>query len=406
VGLTIFGAAWALAIGAGLAGLRPDRVVAPIWPSPGPTHVAAATSNPAPSPPGQLRRDELVQRSPSPDPSPSPTPPPSPTPQPTPTPVPAPLTGRLVTPDAAARHPIAVMIDDLGPARPQSGFSAASVVWHAPAEGGIPRYMLVFAELEPGPVGPVRSARQYYVEWAAEWRAVYAHVGGSPQALATLRSEGRGGLVYDADQFRWGRSHFWRIPERFSPHNVYTDGEHLRALAKILKVVDEPMEPAWTFAPAAPYVKRPEGGRIEVDYRANRVRYDYDRRTNTYLRSVSAEGEQVDAATGERVAPTNVVVMLVHFGPLKDGSKKHRLEADLIGKGPAWVATNGRTAKGTWRKDSVTDPTRFLDGKGRPIPLSVGQTFIQVLPYGTPMTIEDGAVPFSPATLRGPTFEL
>jgi hypothetical protein len=280
------------------------------------------------------------------------------------------------------------------------------VVWHAPAEGGIPRYMLVFAELEPGPVGPVRSARQYYVEWAAEWRAVYAHVGGSPQALATLRSQGRGGLVYDADQFRWGRSHFWRITERFSPHNVYTDGVHLRALAKILKAADGPMEPAWTFAPAGPYVRRPEGGTIEVDYRANRVRYDYDRRTNTYLRSVSGEGEQVDAATGERVAPTNVVVMLVHFGPLKDGSKKHRLEADLIGKGPAWVATNGRTAKGTWRKDSVTDPTRFLDGKGRPIPLSVGQTFIQVLPYGTPMTIEDGAVPFSPATLRGPTLEL
>ena len=88
--------------------------------------------------------------------------------------MPAPLTGRYVGPAIAARHPIAVMVDDLSPARPQSGFSAASVVWQAPAEGGIPRYMLIFGDEVPGNVGPVRSARLYFVLWAAEWRAVYA----------------------------------------------------------------------------------------------------------------------------------------------------------------------------------------------------------------------------------------
>ncbi len=98
------------------------------------------------------------------------------------------------------------MIDDQFDARPQSGFSAASVVWQAPAEGGIPRYMLVFQETIPGDVGPVRSARYYYIAWAAELRALYAHSGGSPQALATLRAQGRGQLVYNADEFRWGGS--------------------------------------------------------------------------------------------------------------------------------------------------------------------------------------------------------
>ena len=97
----------------------------------------------------------------------------------------------LVPPAVAARHPIAVMIDDLGPARPQSGFSAASVVWQAPAEGGIPRYMLIFQENIPTDVGPVRSSRYYYIAWAAEWRAVYAHAGGSPQALADAPREGQ-----------------------------------------------------------------------------------------------------------------------------------------------------------------------------------------------------------------------
>ena len=81
---------------------------------------------------------------PSLEPSLTPSYPPLPTPTPKPSLVPAPLTGRLVTPAAAQRHPIAVMIDDLSPARAQSGFNAASIVWQAPAEGGIPRYMMVF----------------------------------------------------------------------------------------------------------------------------------------------------------------------------------------------------------------------------------------------------------------------
>src|SRR4249920_1750670 len=138
--------------------------------------------------------------------SPTATPIPTPTPVPTPVLVPAPLTGLPVTPAAARRHPIAVMIDDLSAARPQSGFSSASIVWQAPAEGGIPRYMMVFGETRPTDVGPVRSSRYYYIAWAAEWRAVYAHAGGSPQAMQTLRAKGSGQLVYNADEFRWSGS--------------------------------------------------------------------------------------------------------------------------------------------------------------------------------------------------------
>ena len=66
--------------------------------------------------------------------------------------------------------------------------------------------MLIFQENIPGEVGPVRSSRYYYIAWAAEWRAVYAHAGGSPQALQTLRQKGNGQLVYNADEFRWGNS--------------------------------------------------------------------------------------------------------------------------------------------------------------------------------------------------------
>src|SRR6185295_298888 len=139
-------------------------------------------------------------------------------------------------------------------ARPQSGFSAASVVWQAPAEGGIPRYMLMFQETAPAAVGPVRSARYYFIGWAAEWRAAYAHAGGSPQSLRTLRAQGRGQLVYNVDQFRYSSFYFWRISSRFAPHNLYTNGQRLRQMANGVGATSAatPPKPAWTFAPEAP----------------------------------------------------------------------------------------------------------------------------------------------------------
>jgi hypothetical protein len=319
---------------------------------------------------------------------------PTPTPKPTPVLVPDPLTGRLVSPAAAARHPIAVMIDDLSPARPQSGFNAASIVWQAPAEGGIPRYMMVFQENIPTDVGPVRSSRYYYIAWAAELRAVYGHAGGSPQALATLRSQGNGQLVYNADEFRWGNS-FRRVSFRFAPHNLYTTGKQLRGIASSMGAKDGPIKWPWTFARDAVMGWRPVGGRIQVSYgNVNVIRYDYDRKSNTYLRSVTGEKKQVDNATGKRVQPKNVIVMVMKFGALNDGHpQKHRLEAKVIGSGPAWISTNGITIKGTWKKTSLKGATRFYDKAGNPVVLTVGQTFVQVMKTTDKISFVAGKAP-------------
>ena len=355
---------------------------------------APSTSPPSPSPSDAAPTPSPTsQPTPSPSPTPAPTPTPSPTPEPTPVLVPAPLTGELVTPDQAAQHVVAVMIGDNVDARPQSGLSEASIVWQAPAEGGIPRYMAVFQETMPTSVGPIRSARQYFIEWAAQWRAVYVHVGGSPQALTTLRTKGRGQLVFNADEFRWGGTYIWRIKERRAPNNTYTDGPNLRKLTRALDASDGAIEPAWAFGPDTLLERRPIGGTIQFAYGTSRISYAYDNRSNSYVRSVPRASPQVDPATDEVIAPKNVVVMLVSFGPLNDGHpEKKRLEANVVGSGVAWIATNGHTLKGTWRKKSVTDPIRFLDAAGKPVTLTVGQTFINVMPKGTKITIKDGTV--------------
>jgi hypothetical protein len=309
--------------------------------------------------------------------------------------VPAPLTGLPVAPEAAARHVIAVMVDDLSPARPQSGFNSASIVWHAPAEGGIPRYMMLFQDTIPGGVGPVRSSREYYVEWAAEWRAMYVHAGGSPQALRTLAAKGHGQWVYNTDEFRWGRPYFWRVSDRFPPHNLYTDGKHLRMIAKKVGAADKPMEPAWLFGPDADPLDRPRGGSIRVTYPTEIITYRYDSTTNTYLRYINGSKKpQRDRVGGEVVAPKNVIILRMAFGPLNDGHpQKHRLEAHNVGKGVAYISTNGRTIKGTWRKGSATGPTRLFDGDGKPVVLTVGQTFVQVIALNYSFSIKAGEPP-------------
>ncbi len=343
---------------------------------------AATTSSPAASPSvGPSASASPVPSAASPSPSPSPSP----------VLVQSPLTGKLVSPAVAALHPIAVMIDDLGPARPQSGLSSASIVFQAPAEGGIPRYMAIFSDSVPSDVGPVRSSRYYFIAWASEYKAMYVHAGGSPQALAALRAQGNGQLVYNADEFRYGP--YFRRTNRPAPHNLYTTGGQLRHLAGIIHATAPP-KPIWTFNPPLPLSQRPVGGTISFAYPQNAIRYAYDRTTNTYLRTVSVEGAQHDAATKARIAPTNVIVMWMRFGPLNDGEAyKHRLEATIVGSGPAWVSTNGTTIKGTWKKTSISGPTLFYDAKGHLLSLTVGQTFVNVVTWGTPVTIKAGGPP-------------
>jgi hypothetical protein len=390
-GLLLVGALFA---GAGMAALTSGGKAGPAG-TPSATRLAVVGGSGSPSggpsafAPGPTSSvDATPSATPEPSVSPSPSPPVSP------------LTGLPVSAALASRHPIAVMVDDQFYARPQSGFNQAGVVWQAPAEGGIPRYMMIFLDGNPAAVGPVRSSRLYFVQWAAEWRAVYAHAGGSPQAMATLRKYGKGQLVYNAEDFRWEGTYFWRIKTRSSPHNLYTDGAHLRTLAKRLGAKAVTPRTAWTFGPDAPLDARPTGGRIDVAYKENSISYRYDRATNTYKRYVGGAA-QVDAADKKPVAPRNVVVMLVKFGPLNDGHpQKGRLEAANIGKGTAWISTNGLTIKGTWRKANAKDPTRFYDAKGNPVTLTAGQTFIEVL---DPKTCTEKFTPGKPAASAAPS---
>jgi hypothetical protein len=223
---------------------------------------------------------------------------------------------------------------------------------------------------------------------------MYVHAGGSPQALSTLNAKGHGEWVYNADDFRWEGSYLWRVTDRIAPHNVYSDGKHLRRLAERIGADDGPIEPAWTFGSDKAAELRPDGGLIRVNFPDVTITYRYDPETNSYLRYVGVDRKpQIDRADGAVVAPKNVVILRMQFGALNDGHPdKHRLEAHNIGKGVAYISTGGVTVKGEWRKKSATAPTLLYGPDGAPITLTAGQTFVEVIQTYYPFRIRDGEV--------------
>ncbi|MBI2763951.1 MAG: DUF3048 domain-containing protein [Chloroflexi bacterium] len=353
---------------------------------------ASATAGPSPLAPSASR--ESADPSPSEPTSAARTPAPTSSPQPTPVLVAAPLTGLPVLETSARQHPIAVMIDDLRAARPQSGFNAAAQVWQAPAEGGIPRYMMIFQDTLPVSVGPVRSARQYFIEWAAEWKALYVHVGGSGQAMSTLAGVGRGQWVYNADGFRFEGTGMSRIKERAAPHNVYSDAGRLRAMAATVGANDGPLTPVWAFGGPTPLDSRPGGTTITIDYPYETITYRYNPGTDRYVRYVDRSSTpQVDAADGQPIAPTNVVILRMRFGPLNDGHpEKNRLEAQDVGSGEAIISTGGRIIHGTWSKASETAPTLLFGPDGAAATLAAGQTYVQVIALSYAYSIVEGTL--------------
>ena len=114
--------------------------------------------------------------------------------------VPRRIDGVLVQEDESNLYPTAIIIENLTAARPQSGLDKAQIVYEALAEGGITRFLAIYARghtAEVPQIGPVRSARPYYIDWVEELGAMFVHIGGSPQALTEINKRD----IFDLNQF-------------------------------------------------------------------------------------------------------------------------------------------------------------------------------------------------------------
>ncbi|MBC7708406.1 DUF3048 domain-containing protein, partial [Polaromonas sp.] len=162
-----------------------------------------------------------------------------------PTTVASSLSGLQVDPALNAKPVTAIMIENSPDSRPQSGLSQANVVFEAIAEGGITRFLALFQDTNPADVGPIRSVRPYYLQWAMGFDAPLAHVGGSPEALNDIKAWG----ARDLDQF-FNSGAYHRINSRYAPHNVYTAVDTLSQLS-VSKGFATSLFTPWTRKPEA-----------------------------------------------------------------------------------------------------------------------------------------------------------
>lgn len=290
----------------------------------------------------------------------------------------APISGRMVTKALAARRPIAVVVENHPDARPQSGLSQASMVIETLAEGGITRFLAIFQEEDVPEIGPVRSARPYFVDWAFGYKALFAHVGGNSNALSMIRSL----KVYDLNQFSFG-SFFWRDRTRYAPHNVYTTTDKLRAAAKTRNYpLEDPSTPAFSFKDDIKEEERPQNFSFRVGFDSRfAVTYSYLRADNFFYRSIAGV-KHTDRKSGEQIKAKNVIVCFSDIRPSRSSIGEQMMDIRTTGSGKAVIFVDGTRSQGTWKREKNAI-MRFYDATGSEVKLNGGTTWVDFVSTGT-----------------------
>ncbi len=316
------------------------------------------------------------------------------------------------------RRPLGVMIENHQEARPQSGISKADVVYEAVAEGGITRFLAIFycgASSEEVQVGPVRSARTYFLDWISEYGdyPLYTHVGGANCNRET-GSGCQGGAKADAlgqiTTYGWANYNdmnqysipfptFWRDYERLghpvaTEHTMYSTTDKLWEYAgkkRKLAATDENGNRwdkkfvKWLFKDEAAEADRGDKGltiKFWAGYGDYFVTWEYDKANNVYKRS-NGGAIHKDLDYDTQLVSKNVILQFSKESRANDGydNNVHLIYANK-GSGKALVFQDGKVSEGTWNKKDRTDRTKFLDSKGKEVKFDRGTIWIENVPVG------------------------
>lgn len=308
---------------------------------------------------------------------PSETPAPSfatPSVEPSETPAPvivAPLTGLPVDQEVTNR-PFAVMINNLAPARPQSGLTQADTVWELMAEGGITRIVAVFQSKSfTDPIGPVRSIRPYFIEVGELYGGVLVHAGASNDGFAILQGQKK----HHLDEITNAGAYFWRDKSRKAPHNVYTDLEKLRAGAERFKYPDTAVVPTLPFSDAPDLAGAAPATEVNIKFQLSsyKLTYTYDASKGVYARFINGE-PHVDKNNDEQLTAVNLVVLATKHVTL---DKEGRLQVDLKSGGDAVLIQQGKALNAKWVREN--NMIRIMKD-GKELPFLPGTTYYHVVP--------------------------
>lgn len=353
-----------------------------------------------------------------------------------------PINGALYTKEEkdlwSARRPLTVMIENHADSRPQSGLNNADIVYEAVAEGGITRFMAVYyCKVLQGAenkydVGPVRSARTYFLDLASEYSdyPLYAHVGGANCSGPKLPDGGTGPCttnikaqaIEQIGQYGWTNKGTWsdlsqfslsykvcrREPERTgdvrdTEHTMYCSTKELWEVAKsrgltnlteINKSSWDKKFTSWSFTaqdqPAAEITTPVFSFDFWSGYKDYSVAWNYDQSTNSYLRSNGGQ-PHVDFNDNERITAKNIIVQYVKESRSID-PHLHNLYG-LIGNGSGLIFRNGEKIEVTWSKANRTARTIFKNKNNKEVDLVPGTTWVEILPSSSSVNYENPSQP-------------
>ncbi len=304
---------------------------------------------------------------------------------PTSTTVPSKLTGLQVDPAINKLQVTGVMIENSVFARPQSSLNQAGIVYEAIAEAGITRFMALFQDTKSEYIGPVRSARPYFVEWCQTFDCALAHVGGSPEALSDINKY----RVKNLDQFA-GAQYFHRISSRYAPHNMYTSQTELSKYEKQRDYKTSEFT-GFEHLKTEPKIAKADitTKTIQFNYpgSAYDVRYTYDTAHNDYKRFEGGEAHMSLSKSGKQTqnTPKVVIALVMAYSRESDG---YHSKYKSTGSGSMYVFQNGKAVKGTWSRDARDSQFVLKDSKGMPVQLTPGQTWISVVSQNSDVTYQ------------------
>ncbi len=283
-------------------------------------------------------------------------------------------------------RPIAVMIDNHKGAWPQAGLQKAYMVYEIIVEGGETRLMALFKGVDLEKIGPVRSARHYFIDYAMENDAIYVHFGESPQAASDIKKYS----INEIDGIVEDGSTFWRVKDKAAPHNAVTStAKLLESAAKkkfrttsnkesVLKYVTDEVE--LEGAQGAISVTIPHSQLQTVKYKYNEEKKVYER----YARNQ----KQIDWDTKEMVTAKNIIITFCDNYTLTDKENKGRQGLKNIGTFDGYYITNGKAIKIKCIKEARDSKTKYQDLEGNEIKVNDGNTFVNICPIASKVIIE------------------
>jgi len=290
----------------------------------------------------------------------------------------APYTGEEVKKEVLDNIAVLAIIENSVGARPQSGLNNADIIYETMAEGGIPRFIALFQKENVQKIGPIRSARSYFLDIAKEYNLPFAHCGGSQEALTEIKNN----KLMSMNEMT-NTSSYWRDPARKAPHNLYTSTEKLRNLTKTKGYVNSPSVKLRFDKSYWDNATLPKATNVLL--KMNRLyNTSYTYKNGVYLKSMDGKSS-TNKEDNLPLSFKNVVLQITSIKIQADGV---HLDIKLVGTGEGYVISNGKFVKMHWAKKDASSQTFLTDEKGNSLPLNPGKTWWNIVDKSTVINIK------------------